>query len=101
MRNLPAGPAAHGYRPRYYADRGYINRSRTKKVDIRNAASCFDSHADISAMGRLKGWLGFCLATEPLFVSRMRAKYGSEVLDRVLKFRVPQRPGGPAAVDQP
>jgi RNA-directed DNA polymerase len=47
--------------------------------------------SDDKAMGHLKGWLGFCLATEPLFVSRLRMKYGSEVLDRVLKFRVTQR----------
>jgi hypothetical protein len=43
------------------------------------------------AMGQLKGLLGFCLANEPSFVSRMRVKYGDDLLDRVLSFRVPSR----------
>lgn len=34
----------------------------------------------------LKGILGFCVANEPEFVTRMRAKYGSPVVDRVLQF---------------
>jgi RNA-directed DNA polymerase len=42
-------------------------------------------------MGHLKGLLGFCLATEPTFVERMRAKYADDVIDLVLRFRVPKR----------
>jgi len=47
--------------------------------------------SDSETMGRLKGLLGFCVANEPSFVSRMRARYGDDVLDRVLSFRVPAR----------
>lgn len=47
--------------------------------------------SDAESMGRLKGLLGFCLANEPSFVSRMRTKYGNDVLNRVLRFRVPVR----------
>jgi RNA-directed DNA polymerase len=42
-------------------------------------------------MGRLKGLLGFCLATEPAFIGRMRSKYGDDVIERVLRFRVAKR----------
>jgi RNA-directed DNA polymerase len=49
------------------------------------------SDSDAILLGRLKGLLGFCLANEPSFVSRMRAKYGNEILDRVLSFRIPPR----------
>jgi RNA-directed DNA polymerase len=41
--------------------------------------------------GKLKGLLGFCLATEPDFVTRMRQKYGYDVVDHVLRFAVPPR----------
>jgi RNA-directed DNA polymerase len=46
---------------------------------------------DIAQMGYLKGMCGFCLGNEPLFISRMRRKYGNEVVDRVLSF-TPQPP---------
>jgi hypothetical protein len=42
-------------------------------------------------MSYLKGMLGFCLATEPEFISRMRRKYGNDVVDRVLAFTPPPR----------
>ena len=45
----------------------------------------------MTEMGRLKGLLGFCLATEPAFIGRMRSKYGDDVIDRVLRFRVARR----------
>jgi len=35
--------------------------------------------------------LGFCLATEPDFIARMRRKYGNDVVDRVLAFTPPPR----------
>lgn len=47
--------------------------------------------ADAEHVGRLKGLLGFCLATEPSFVSVMRAKYGNRVVDQVLRAEVPKR----------
>jgi RNA-directed DNA polymerase len=40
-------------------------------------------------MGYLKGLCGFCLGNEPTFISRMRRKYGNDVLDRVLSFTPP------------
>jgi RNA-directed DNA polymerase len=51
------------------------------------------SHALLGGaeMGRLKGLLGFCLATEAAFIGRMRAKYGDDVIERVLRFRVGKR----------
>jgi RNA-directed DNA polymerase len=39
----------------------------------------------------LKGLLGFCLANEPEFVSRMRTKYGNDVVDHVLQFQIHRR----------
>lgn len=39
----------------------------------------------------LKGLLGFCIATEPGFVGRMRLKYGSEVVDQALQYHIPSR----------
>jgi RNA-directed DNA polymerase len=37
-------------------------------------------------MGYFKGIIGFCLAIEPAFITRMRRKYGNEPIDRVLAF---------------
>jgi RNA-directed DNA polymerase len=42
-------------------------------------------------MSYLKGMLGFSLATEPDFISRMRRKYGNDVVNRVLAFTSPPR----------
>ena len=42
-------------------------------------------------MGYLKGMVGFCLANEPEFITRMRRKYGNETIDRVLTFTAPPR----------
>jgi RNA-directed DNA polymerase len=39
---------------------------------------------DAAQMGYLKGMCGFCLGNEPSFISRMRRKYGNDVVDRVL-----------------
>jgi hypothetical protein len=47
--------------------------------------------SDVNRMSYLKGLLGFCLANEPDFVSRMRRKYGNDVLDQVLAFDPPSR----------
>ncbi len=40
---------------------------------------------------RLKGLLGFCAANEPLFLNRMRAKYGDQTVDSALRFHAPKR----------
>lgn len=42
-------------------------------------------------MARLKGLLGFCIANEPEFISRMRIKYGSEAIDQILRYTIPRR----------
>jgi hypothetical protein len=47
--------------------------------------------SDTTTIGQAKGLLGFCIANEPSFVSRMRTKYGNEVIDRILTFRIPER----------
>lgn len=48
--------------------------------------------ADSEHMNHLKGMLGFCLGNEPEFVTRLRAKYGDEVVDRVLRYTPARRP---------
>jgi hypothetical protein len=40
---------------------------------------------------RLKGLLGFCVATEPHFLRRMRIKYSDEVVDAAMRFYAPLR----------
>jgi RNA-directed DNA polymerase len=44
------------------------------------------SALDAKQMGYLKGMVGFCLANEPEFITRMRRKYGNDTIDRVLAF---------------
>ncbi|QRM27900.1 retron St85 family RNA-directed DNA polymerase [Microvirga sp. VF16] len=46
---------------------------------------------DLESTGHLKGLLGFSLANEPLFVNRMREKYGDAIVDRVLRLKLPER----------
>jgi hypothetical protein len=45
----------------------------------------------VEQMSYLKGMFGFCLVNEAEFISRMRRKYGNEVVDRVLAFAPPPR----------
>jgi hypothetical protein len=49
---------------------------------------------DEERRGYLKGMLGFCIATEPNFITRMRRKYGNAVVDAALAFYVPVRRRG-------
>ncbi len=42
-------------------------------------------------MSYLKGLIGFCIANEPQFISRMRLKYGNDVVNQVLEFTPPPR----------
>lgn len=46
---------------------------------------------DLEKKGELKGLLGFCIANEPEFVSRMREKYGNKIVDDALRFHIPSR----------
>jgi RNA-directed DNA polymerase len=41
--------------------------------------------------GYLKGMLGFSAATEPQFLTRLRAKYGDNVVTQAMKYHVPTR----------
>jgi RNA-directed DNA polymerase len=42
-------------------------------------------------MSKIKGLLGFCLAVEPVFVTRMSSKYGSDTVNRALRFDAPRK----------
>jgi hypothetical protein len=46
---------------------------------------------DIEGKARLKGLLGFSVANEPAFVSRMRHKYGDALIDAIFRFEIPPR----------
>lgn len=46
---------------------------------------------DVEMIGQLKGYIGFCLAVEPEYVSTMREKYGDDVIDYVLKSEITKR----------
>lgn len=46
---------------------------------------------DQAGRSRLKGLLGFCVANEPSFLNRMRAKYGNQTIDSALRFHAPKR----------
>jgi len=50
----------------------------------------------------LKGFLGFSVAAEPDFVSRMREKYGDAPLDGILRYQVVRRgpPGRPRSFER-
>jgi hypothetical protein len=47
--------------------------------------------ADSEHIGKLKGYLGFCVAVEPTFVSSMRSKYGNQLIDRILQSETAKR----------
>ena len=40
----------------------------------------------------LKGILAFAVDCEPAFVGRLRLKYGNEIVDSILAYRIPARP---------
>lgn len=46
---------------------------------------------DPEHMGKLKGYLGFCIAVEPAFIARLREKYGNGIVDLVLRAEAPKR----------
>ena len=42
-------------------------------------------------VAKLKGLLGFCIATEPGFVGAMRRKYGDKVVEVALQYEIPRK----------
>ena len=50
-----------------------------------------NDRADATSMAHLKGLLGFCIANEPSFLDRLRAKYGDGVVEKVLVYQIPPR----------
>lgn len=46
---------------------------------------------DDKAKAELKGLIAFCIASEPEFVSRLRAKYNSELIDSILRYHIVRR----------
>jgi hypothetical protein len=67
-----------------------IGRERKREISALLHRVTLDE-LDAERMSRLKGLLGFCIACEPEFVTRMRTKYGDQALDRVLQFAIPPR----------
>jgi RNA-directed DNA polymerase len=67
-----------------------IGRERKRLISVMLHKVLIDA-LDPSQMGYLKGMCGFCLGNEPSFISRMRRKYGGDVVDRVLSFMPPPR----------
>jgi retron-type reverse transcriptase len=61
-------------------------RKRLVSVMMHKVALGEDS---VDHLNYLKGMLGFCLATEPDFVSRLRRKYGNHTVNHVLQFTPP------------
>lgn len=51
---------------------------------------------DDEGKAKLKGLLGFCLASEPDFVSRLREKYGNEAVTSILRHHIVRR--GPPTI---
>ncbi len=47
--------------------------------------------ATLNQLAEAKGLLAFAASAEPEFISRMRAKYGSELISRVMAFAIPPR----------
>ena len=69
-----------------------LGRERKREISamvdhIRKGTNTDDQH-----MLRTKGFLGFAISCEPSFVTRLRLKYGDEVIERVLKFAVTDEP---------
>jgi RNA-directed DNA polymerase len=62
-----------------------IGRQRKRLISAMLHKATLDS-LDAEHLKSLRGMLGFCIANEPDFVTRMRRKYGSTVVDYVLKF---------------
>lgn len=66
-----------------------IGRDRKRQISAMLHKSIV-GELDLDRLAMLKGLLGFCLATEPDFVSRLRRKYGNEAIDAVLRYHIPR-----------
>jgi hypothetical protein len=67
-----------------------IGRERKRLISVMlHKVAVEESNSE--QMSYLKGMLGFCVANEPEFISRMRGKYGSDIVDQVLAFTPPRR----------
>ena len=67
-----------------------IGRERKRLISAMLHKSSHDL-LNLFERSQLKGWLGFSVANEPEFLGRLRAKYGSHVVDSALSFRAPSR----------
>jgi RNA-directed DNA polymerase len=67
---------------------GAVSIGRDRKISVMLHKVTL-GEADVKHLNYLRGMLGFCLANEPEFVSRLRVKYGNDVVDRVLRFSPP------------
>jgi hypothetical protein len=66
-----------------------IGRERKRLISVMLHKVVIGESAGVEHFNYLKGIIGFCIANEPEFVGRMRTKYGSDVVDRVLQFTPP------------
>lgn len=46
---------------------------------------------NIAQVGYLKGMLGFAIANEPAVLTRMRTKYGNDIVNQILQTHIPKR----------
>jgi RNA-directed DNA polymerase len=67
-----------------------IGRERKRLISAMLHKSSHDL-LNLFERSQLKGWLGYSVANEPEFLGRLRAKYGSNVVDSALSFRAPSR----------
>src|SRR5436190_12079350 len=71
---------------------GDVSIGRERKRKISTLLHLFGlGRLNMDQLGYLKGMLGFSIANEPDLVGRMRRKYGNEIVDGVLKARLPRR----------
>jgi retron-type reverse transcriptase len=71
---------------------GKVSIGRDRKRLISSLLHKFSlNQLGLDDIGYLKGMLGFTIANEPMFVNRMREKYGNEVVNRVLSIHIPRR----------
>jgi hypothetical protein len=68
-----------------------IGRERKRLISVM-LHKALVGEASGEQMSYLKGMFGFCIANEPEFISRMRRKYGNDIVDQVLTFTPPPRP---------
>ena len=71
---------------------GQVSIGRGRKRTISSLIHKFSlEQLEWDQIGHLKGLLGFTIANEPIFVNRMRKKYGDAVIDRILEIQLPAR----------